>query len=304
MTTGTDLRLGIGLSWARDAEDLRRLCRMTEEGGIDIVTAADHLGWNAPFALLAAAAVLTTRARLRTYVLDAFFWNPALLAREAATLDRISSGRVELGLGAGHMRHEHEDAGLPFPAHAGRVAETERRVVEVRHRLSAGHRPEPVQSPLPIAVGGWGPGVLGVAARQADIVALGGLEQVQGRPPGTFRLVGSAQTEERVALLAGLVERERPAELGPPVLDALLQRIVLGRPPEHAAAELAAESAAAGGDPSVELLLDSPFVLLAASAEDAATELLRRSERYGITQWCTHTSSAPAMVEVARALRG
>ena len=86
-----------------------------EQAGIDTVTVADHIGAPAPFSLLALAAAVSERVRLRTYVLDAYFWNPALLAREAATVDALSGGRLELGVGAGHMRHEHDDAGLPFP---------------------------------------------------------------------------------------------------------------------------------------------------------------------------------------------
>jgi probable F420-dependent oxidoreductase len=149
--------------------------RAAESAGFDVLTAADHLGAPAPFAVLAAAAAVTERVRLRTYVLDAGFWNPALLAREAATLDALSGGRLELGLGAGHQRHEHVDAGLPFPSHADRVAALKTTLVEVRRRLAdPGHLPAPVQRPVPVVVGGWGTATLTVAAQQADVVALAG----------------------------------------------------------------------------------------------------------------------------------
>jgi alkanesulfonate monooxygenase SsuD/methylene tetrahydromethanopterin reductase-like flavin-dependent oxidoreductase (luciferase family) len=84
-----------------------------DELGFDFVAAGDHLGRPAPFSFLAAAAVASDRLRLRTYVLNVGFWNPSLLAREVATLDVLSGGRVELGLGAGTIRSEFQQAGLP-----------------------------------------------------------------------------------------------------------------------------------------------------------------------------------------------
>jgi hypothetical protein len=66
--------------------------------------------------------MVSHRLRLRTYVLDAGFWNAVLLARDVATLDALSDGRVELGVGAGHIRHEHENARLPWLPFRDRVA--------------------------------------------------------------------------------------------------------------------------------------------------------------------------------------
>ena len=88
-------------------------CRTIEEEGFDLLLCPDHLGAPSPFAYLGAAARETTRLRLGTYVLNNEFWNPALLAREAATVDLLSGGRLELGLGAGHMKSEFDDAGIP-----------------------------------------------------------------------------------------------------------------------------------------------------------------------------------------------
>ena len=90
-------------------------------------------------------------------MLDAYFWNPALLAREAATLDLLSGGRLELGIGAGHMRHEHVDAGLPFPGVDERWAHTAAVLADVRRRLADDdHVPPPVQRPDPADGGGDG----------------------------------------------------------------------------------------------------------------------------------------------------
>ena len=73
------------------------MVRRADELGYDVFAAPDHLGGLAPFAALTAAGMVSERLRLRTYVLNTGFWNPALLAREAATLDVLSQGRAELG---------------------------------------------------------------------------------------------------------------------------------------------------------------------------------------------------------------
>jgi alkanesulfonate monooxygenase SsuD/methylene tetrahydromethanopterin reductase-like flavin-dependent oxidoreductase (luciferase family) len=79
-----------------------------------VVFAADHLGIPAPFPLLVAAADATERMRVGTLVLNAPFWNPALLAREVATTDILTGGRLELGLGAGHTKWEFDAAGIEW----------------------------------------------------------------------------------------------------------------------------------------------------------------------------------------------
>src|SRR5262249_25944272 len=148
----------------------------------------------------AAAAMISPRLRLRTYVLNVGFWNPALLAREVATLDLLSGGRAELGLGAGHMKSEHDDAGLawlPFPR---RIEALDEMVTEVRRRLpDQGHEPHPVQRTVPLMVAAMSGAGLAVAAKHADVVGFAGLRQVPGESPGTFTLVSAAETAERVA---------------------------------------------------------------------------------------------------------
>jgi len=80
---------------------LRQLVRRADELRYDVFAAPDHLGGLAPITALTAAGMTSGRLRLRTYVLNTGFWNPALLAREVASLDLLSQGRAELGLGAG-----------------------------------------------------------------------------------------------------------------------------------------------------------------------------------------------------------
>jgi probable F420-dependent oxidoreductase len=274
------------------------VARWAEGAGFDVVTAADHFGGTSPFVVLAAAAVVTTRVRLRTYVLNVGFWNPGLLARDVATLDVLSGGRVEVGLGAGHKPLEHQALGLPYPPFAERVEGLAFFAAELRRYLEApAFRPVPVQHPVPVFVGAMSQRGLEVAAEVGDLVALAGGLQLAGAPPGTLTVASAAQTDARV-----LAVREARAVRGlpPPIFDALLQQVVVDREPEEVAAAWEAETQ--GAIMAAEIV-DSPFLLVAPSVEEAAAELLRRSERWGITSWCTHAPSGPALAEVAKAVR-
>ena len=81
----------------------------------------DHLGAPAPFPVLTEIASATSTVRLGTYVLNAGFYKPALLARDVAEVDQLSDGRLDLGLGAGYVREEFEAAELPYPSARQRV---------------------------------------------------------------------------------------------------------------------------------------------------------------------------------------
>ncbi|MGF1664491.1 MAG: TIGR03621 family F420-dependent LLM class oxidoreductase [Kineosporiaceae bacterium] len=288
-------RLGFGVN-VREVEStgrLRSLVRRADELGYDVLALPDHLGGPAPFATLAAAALVSERLRLRTYVLNAGFWNAALLAREVATVDALSDGRVELGVGAGHMQHEHEDARLPWLPFRERVAVMAELVDEVRSRLAdPDHRPRPVQDPVPVVVGAMSEAALAVAARVADVVAFAGARQVAGEPPGTFTLASAGETLERVR------EVRRLAGGRPYRSDVLLQVVDVGRPPEESAAEIAA------GIPGLTVadVLDNPFLLLAPDPAAGARELLRRREVYGFDQFSTHEANLDPLGQVIAAL--
>ena len=299
--TADPLTFGASIGALRTRDEVLAAARSAEAAGFDRLNTADHLGNTAPFAALAAAASVTERIRLRTYVLNVYFWNAALLAREVATIDALSAGRFELGVGAGHMKREHDDAGLPFPPLADRVAELERVLIDVQKRLETpGYTPAPVQSRVPVSIGAWSPGTMSIAARHAEIISLSGMVQIKGRPPGTFTLSDVPEVDRRLDRLRTTIEQERPSDLPAPVFDCLLQRVIVDADPERSARELVAED---DDGFSVEQILESPFVLLAATPQDAAEELLRRQKRWGISSWCTHTASTEALAQVIEVLR-
>ena len=129
-------RFGVGEALSEPAA-FREAIRHYEELGFDFVAKGDHIGGPAPFALLTAAAAVSERLRLRTYVLNASFWNPVLLARAAATLDRLSDGRLELGLGAGTIKSEFDAAGIPWRAPRERIELMKATLLEVRRCSTA-----------------------------------------------------------------------------------------------------------------------------------------------------------------------
>lgn len=135
-------RFGVNLMTSAPAEEWRAKCRRAEELGYDVILVPDHLGMPAPFPALVAAAEATERPRLGTFVLNAGLWNPALLAREVATTDALTGGRLELGLGAGYVQAEHDSAGLPFGTPGERVDHL-RRTVEELDRLLGSESYEP-----------------------------------------------------------------------------------------------------------------------------------------------------------------
>jgi probable F420-dependent oxidoreductase len=302
----TTLSFGVNLGWPgsqdRPAGDPfsgpAQAARWAEEAGFDVVTTADHYGSTSPFVMLAAAAAVTTRVRLRTYVLNVGFWNPGLLARDVATLDVVSGGRVDVGIGAGHKPLEHEALGIPYPPYRARVERLAAFAGELRRHLEDPQfRPAPVQRPVPVFVGAMSPRALAVAARVGEVVALGGGMQLKGAPPGTLTFASAEQTDARVAEVRRVREQ---LDLPSPSFDALLQQVVLGRTVDDVGAEWEAES---GGAIRVADVAASPFLLAAPTAQEAAAELARRSERWGITSWCTHAPSGPALAEVLAVIR-
>ncbi|MYR59881.1 TIGR03621 family F420-dependent LLM class oxidoreductase, partial [Streptomyces sp. SID625] len=164
-------RFGVNLLDPASAGEWRAKCRRAEELGYDVILVPDHLGWVAPFPALVAAAEATERPRLGTFVLNAGFSNPALLAREVATTDALTDGRLELGLGTGYVREEHERAGLPWGTPGERVTHLRRTVEELDRLLgSPDHRPRAAQQPrVPLLIGANGDRMLRLAAEHADI---------------------------------------------------------------------------------------------------------------------------------------
>src|ERR1700744_3339214 len=124
-------RFGVNMLTPASAAEWRAKCRRAEELGYDVILVPDHLGWVAPFPALVAAAQATERARVGTLVLNAGFYNPTLLAREVATTDALTGGRLELGLVSGYVREECDAAFQTFGSPGERVDHLRRKGEEL-----------------------------------------------------------------------------------------------------------------------------------------------------------------------------
>jgi probable F420-dependent oxidoreductase len=165
-----DFRFGFGLHTAKTQSSVQEAARRAQDLGFDVLHVPDHLGAPAPFPTLMTAAQATSSLRLGTFVLNAGFYKPALLARDVAAMRDLSGGRFELGLGAGYVREEFEAAELPFPT-AGRRVEYLQHVTEYMRE----HLPD-----VPILIAGNGDRLLTVAAQHADIIGLTGGDPASG----------------------------------------------------------------------------------------------------------------------------
>ena len=205
-------RFGVNMMRPAGDAEWRDKCRRAERLGYDVILVPDHLGAVAPFPAMVAAAAATQRPRIGTFVLNAGFWNPALLAREVATTDALTGGRLEVGLGTGYAEAEHERARLEFLPAGGRVRALRHTVGELERLLTdPAHGPRTAQRPRPpLLIGGNGDRLLRLMAEHADIAAF---TATAGYENGILNTLTAEQLDERVATYEELAaHRAVPAE--------------------------------------------------------------------------------------------
>lgn len=292
------------------AADWPGFVRRAEDLGYAAIYVTDHLRRGlAPISALAAAAVLTERIRIGSYVFANDFRHPLILAREAATLDRLSGGRLDLGLGAGWMRSDYRQLGASYDPPGLRIDRLEealgilKRLLHGetvdhsgRHYRLTGARvfPEPIQRPHPpIMLGGGGPRMLRLAAREAQVVGLAPQMSVAGRP--MLRAVGDDAVAARVEVVRRAAgERFQGLELNAFVADAG----VVGSD-QPVGASLAAFLKSAG--PAA--IGGSPFLLYGTLAQ-LRDSILRRRERTGISSYGIPARAMEAFAPLVADLSG
>jgi len=302
-------RFAVTASQARDAQEWIGLARRAEELGYSSVLVPDHLGRQlSPIAALSVAAAVTTRLRIGGFVFANDYRHPLILAREAATIDLLSGGRLELGLGAGWRTADYRQLGMPYEAPGRRID----RLVEsvgIIKRLLTGETvthsgrtyrlgearlwPRPVQQPHPpILMGGGGPRILKLAAREADIVGFIPQFSHRGRP--ILADVTEGALDRKVAIVReAAADRFDRLELNLFIADA---GMVGSGQPMGRSLVVAAKSAAVG-------LVGSPYLLY--GTLDQLRDLLeRRRERIGINYYSIMQSSMEAMAPLVAALAG
>ena len=219
-------RFGLVAAYAPSRSAWIGIARRAEELGYSTLLIPDRttVGTLAPMPALAVAASVTTSLRVGSYVFCNGYRHPILLAREAASLDLLSDGRFELGLGAGVSSPEFEQMGIPF-ANAGARVDHLKETIQVVKQLFSEETVnfrgkyytitelkgniKPVQKPhIPILVAGAGERMLKLAAREADIIAIGSKITARGPDPT------DATLEQKIAWIKEAAgERETALEL-------------------------------------------------------------------------------------------
>jgi probable F420-dependent oxidoreductase len=212
-------RFGVQASRAASAREWADLARRAEANGYDVLTMPDHFTDQlAPVPALMAAADATTDLRVGALVFDNDYKHPVVLAKELATIDLLSDGRLEIGLGAGWMISDYEEAGIPYDSPKVRIDRfveglrvIKGTMAEGRFSFSGEHYrvtdydglPKPVQRPCPpVLIGGGGKRVLSIAAREADIVGINGTLTAGVIGVEAVSTMTAAEVDKKVAIVA------------------------------------------------------------------------------------------------------
>lgn len=288
-------RFGVVAARAQSRAAWATTARKAEELGYSTLLLPDrtNVGSLAPIPALAIAAVATSTLKVGSYVFCNEYRHPVLLAREAATLDLLSDGRFELGLGAGVGPSEFQEMGLPFADAGTRVGHLEETLQLVKQLFTqeqvdfqgkyyklTGMKgyPRPVQRPYPpLLVAGTGKRMLTLAAREADIIAIG------SRVPGFHADAPDASMEQKIAWIKEAAgERLAELELSQTIFD-----IVLTDSGTNAASQQ-------GGPP----IPKRPM-----STSEAVARLLEERDRYGFSYLQVYEGQmeniAPLIAELA-----
>ena len=304
-------RFGFSLDGLDEPQEIARRVRRAEDIGYSSVVMTDHFDdRHGPLVALTAIALATTSLRVGTLVLANDYRHPAVLAKELASLDQVSDGRLEIGIGAGWMASDYEQAGIGFDRPGVRIERLDEAISVLEGCFGEGpfdfegdhytikgldSRPKPVQKPRPpLLVAGGGHRMLALAARRADIVGInpslhsGAIDEHAG-PTAT-----AEATDSKLAVV-----RDAAGDR----FDALeLQtRVHLAVITDDAFA-LASAAAPAFGI-TAEQALASPHALVGTVEECVAT-IEGWRERWGISYISLMGSSAEAMAPVVERLAG
>ena len=311
MVVERPFRFGVQVSQTGSGEDWTAKAGRVEALSYSALVMPDHVAGCLAFGpALAAAAAVTRRLRLGTLVLANDLRQPALVAKEAATLDLLSGGRLELGLGAGWMRDDYSQTGIPFDPPGVRVSRLEESIQIIEALFADGPvtfqgrhyavtdlegYPKPVQRPHPpFVMGGGGKRMLGIAAREAATVDL----VPKSLPDGSGLDIADATAaamERKVGWVRDAAG-ERFAELE---LSVLLQRLVITGDAARATEELSRE-----WEPMTpEEVVECPYALI--GTVDQIVETLRaRRTRWGISRVVVFERDMTAFAPIVARLAG
>jgi probable F420-dependent oxidoreductase len=304
-------RFGVQASRATSRAEWQAYARHLEDLGYDTLTMPDHLdGQLALIPALMSAADATTRLRIGTLVLDNDFKHPVVAAKELATMDVLSDGRLEIGLGAGWMSADYEQSGIPYDRPGVRLDRLEEGVSIIRRAFGDGpfsHSgthysitgydglPKPLQRPMPpILIGGGGPRVLRYAARHADIVGVNATLTAGRIGPEAYSTMSAEAVDAKVAVVHEAAG-DRLADIEMSI------RVFLSRATDDAATARAEIAALTGSTP--DEVAASPFALVGTTSH-MIEALRQRRERWGFSYIVVSADFVDAFAPVVAALAG
>jgi probable F420-dependent oxidoreductase len=284
-------RFGVQLATLPPAGWRERVLRL-EAFGYDSLFWPDHFGpqWE-PVAALAAAAAITQRLKVGSLVYGIDYRHPIVLAKAAATIQQLSGGRHEFGIGAGWMESDYREAGLAYDRAGLRIERLEEAIEIIRGTWSrdktsvAGRHytvkdaqaavlPRP--APPRILIGGGGPKVLAVAGRHADIVGVNP-KVAEGRV--TAAAMQNATAERTLEKVRWVREAAAAAGRNPDALEwnALVFVAAVTDDPKPLR-----EILAKNGGMTVEEVTGS-LLYLTGSAREVRDQLEQRREKFGVS---------------------
>lgn len=300
-----------------DLAGLTARVRKAEAVGCDTFVLPDHLlEQPATLPLLATVAAVSESMRVSPFVLNVCLRHPAVLAQELATIDALSGGRLDVGLGAGWNQPEHDAIGIPFEPTGARIKRLTEAIAVIKgcfgeqpfdfageYYTIAGHDglPKPAQRPHPpIFLGGGGRRTLTLAAREAQIIGLAPrIKPIDGEPRTDAWSLTAEATEEKIGWIREAAgDRFDEIELntyptGGPI-------VVTPEPRVEAARRAERIRQRTGVELTVEQILDSPHIFVG-TLGDLRHKFVELRERFGISSFLIDDigALAPVIEELA-----
>src|ERR1700674_3584879 len=311
MSKASLFRFAVQEHRAPSAKAWKDKARQVEALGDSALYLPDHFTDQVgPIAALMAAADATTQLRVGSLVFDNDYRHPVVLAKGAAPLDLLSDGRFDLGLGAGWLASDYEQAGIPFDGAGTRIARMEEALRIIKGLFAGGPfsfagkhyqvadiegSPLPVQKPHPpILLGGGGRRMLRLAAREADIVNVN-FNLRDGRVSRNLVRSGLAEaTDEKMAWIREAAgERLEHIELS---VTVFLAKITDAR-------MSVATPMAAGLGSEASDVLEMPHFLIG-TVDEVVDQLEKRRARYGLSYVIVPGDVVEAFAPVVERLDG
>ena len=311
MTQLRPFRFGVQASNAGSRREWVDLARHTEALGYSAITMPDHFDDQlAPVPALMTAADVTTTLRIGALVWDNDYKHPVVLAKELATMDVLSEGRLEIGIGAGWMIDDYTTAGMTYDRAGVRIDRFVEGLAVIKGLMGPdpfsftgqhytitemNGTPKPVQRPCPpVLIGGGGKCVLSIAAREADIIGINASMHAGVIGPDAIATMTAESVDDKVAIVREAAG-DRMADIEMNV------RVFMVQVTENR--EGTVDFLAKALSVEQQMIETTPFALVGPPSK-LVEDLLERRERWGFSYIIVGGADVEAFAPVVAALAG